>query len=564
MADNRIPSQWQLQETGDTRSEWMLHEDEQRLPDHMQLQEDVQPVAPESAWQPIDYRAMQQAAAKPRSRGGAALATLVVLALLGAAGYMTWYYFGGSNSAATADEPVAALAAPTVEATVPPVDATAMPMAETAAAAAVVPITAPVELPAPTPTLSLVTVKEATVTEEYGVNARREPRGDADLLQVLEKGAVLQIASGPTKDASGSDWYEVALADKSRAWVSGNFVQLSSRQLPLAEATALLTGVGLESLIPSPEAIADAGAKLGAVITDTVTSTGTGTLTGTLPITGSGALTGALTAGGVLAGAQITDTAAPTLTAPLISAAAPITVSGTISAPAGLNLRRSAEAGDNVITLLADKAPVSVIGRSTDGSWVQVQTADGTRGWISADFISAPDVAAIPLGTTQALTPTVPLVAPAAPTAAAAPAAPAAPAAAPAATPSAAALIPTPTPLAATAGAAASSTPAVTLPTPTPAGAATPVATSAPLPVAADGSVGTLTVSSVLGVNVRPAPSQDSPAIIQLPWNETAQILGRTGDLAWVKVRLTDGRTGWVASSAVSLPSTIDALPVLQ
>jgi hypothetical protein len=37
MSDQRIPSQWQLQNTGESLEQWMLHEEEQNLPSHMQL-----------------------------------------------------------------------------------------------------------------------------------------------------------------------------------------------------------------------------------------------------------------------------------------------------------------------------------------------------------------------------------------------------------------------------------------------------------------------------------------------------------------------------------------------
>lgn len=568
MADNRIPSQWQLQETGETRDEWMLHEDEQRLPDHMQLQEEARPVTPESAWQPIDYRAMQQAAARPRNRGGATLGTLVVLALLGAAGYMTWFYFGNSGAAAPTEEAAATAAAPddaqqaadsaSVDSAAAEVSAAGAGAAAAGAAPeamsatpgqAAVPITASVEIPLPTPTPSPVTLNEATVTEEYGVNARRDPRSDSDLLQVVEKGVVLLIASGPIQDAEGGSWYEVVLPDKVRGWVSAQFVTVAGREVVREEAEKLLTAAGLEALLP-PLVVAEpvvADIAQGGIVTDVVA------VDGSRSVTASGVLTGAgESATGIAAGADLTDT-----TSTPVVAAAPITVSATISAPAGLNLRREPQSGDNVIQLLAHATALSIIGRSADGEWVQVQTPDGTRGWLATSFVSVGgDIDAIPLGTTQPLTPTAPLVAPTPlvqqaviPTATAAPA-----------------LIPTATPSAfasqATTSTAASAA-SIGLPTPTPAAAA-PAATPVLLTPAADGSVGTLSVSSVLGVNVRPAPSQDSQAVAQLKWNDTAQVLGRSADSAWVKIRLADGRTGWVASSAVSIPAGLAALPVLQ
>ena len=49
MSDQRIPSQWQLQNTGESLEQWMLHEEEQNMPSHMQLSQ--QPGQGENVYQ---------------------------------------------------------------------------------------------------------------------------------------------------------------------------------------------------------------------------------------------------------------------------------------------------------------------------------------------------------------------------------------------------------------------------------------------------------------------------------------------------------------------------------
>src|SRR5690606_11383974 len=115
------PNQWQLQNTGESPDQWMLSDDEQRLPAHMQLQDDLpgEPALVDTHWQPIDYQAMQAAAQRPRGGGGAALATLLIVALVGVGGYLAWSYLGQPGLSTPERAQEAALDA------TPPVDAPA-------------------------------------------------------------------------------------------------------------------------------------------------------------------------------------------------------------------------------------------------------------------------------------------------------------------------------------------------------------------------------------------------------------------------------------------------------
>ncbi len=509
MAEQRVTNQWQLEDTGESLDQWKLQDNEQRLPAHMQLHDEYDnPDMMDAAWQPIDYRAMQAAATGKSRRGGKALGALLVVALLGVGAYLAWFYMGQPTSfgelanGTTAPTEVArtdATVDPSVAPAVSLTDTTAMtdPTGETSAlpadAAQTAPVTAPavtepVVLPEPTavPVLpATAEVRQAVMNSEFGVNLRASATATAALLATLDDKTTHVVASGPVADAAGANWYELALADGTRGWVSGDFITVTLQTLPFAEAQTLLQAVGITLAAPESAPAADT-----ASVTTTAPAEGV-----VLPV--------------------------PT-PSPGAATDATIRVTAVISAPAGLNLRSAAEAGENVLQQVADTTAVSVIGRSADGAWLQLELADGTRGWASSAFVSVTgDLNAIPAGTTLPLT------------AADAPAVAAAAdgtAAAPTAAPSVAATAPV---------TAATVAPAV-------------------------GATTAFTVTSVMGVNVRAQPSNDVPGIVQLSWNASGQATGRTADNNWVQVTIPSGQSGWVAASAVSLEGDIATLPAVQ
>lgn len=583
MSDQRIPSQWQLQNTGESLEQWMLHEEEQNLSGHMQLSQQ-QGADPEQydaqyqtqyqgqypqytqmqdAWQPIDYRAMQQVAQRPASRSGLILGTLLVLALLSVGGYLAWFYAGqpslpGMTARSGEDQEVGL-----------PVETPAM-IEETPAAAVVAPVgevptATPEPTAAPSPTPYLIEIGRVTVNSQFGVNARQSASADAEVIQLLENGANFLVANGPVADADGAQWYEIVLTDNQRAFVSADYVTTASEFVPYADAVTILAAAGL----PTPAApVADAGTvDASAGITTTAGLSETAAVTTTAGITESTDVSGT---------AEI-STVETVATAP-VQTSGVITVSATISAPAGVNLRGAPETGDNILQMVVDATQVAVIGRSDDGAWLQAQLEDGTRGWVSADFVVTAltgALDAIPLGTTQPLTatePLLPIVAPATaePTAAVTTTesvtttAEVTTTVAPTETagvsettgtgtgPSGGGLgalgLPTATPSAETA----------TLPTPTPGAAATPAAEE-------EATTGVdATVISVSGVNLRPEPSADSVSTTALEWNTQHTAVARSADSAWVQLLDADGTTGWVSASSVMVIGGVSVLPVAE
>ncbi|GEM_PF-1068230 len=87
-----------------------------------------------------------------------------------------------------------------------------------------------------------------------------------------------------------------------------------------------------------------------------------------------------------------TPTVPPSFT-PLIvltSTPAPTSVPAALvcSTCGNLRLRSSPGTAGGVVTLLPANTPLSVIGRTADSAWVQVVLADGTSGWVAAQYLT--------------------------------------------------------------------------------------------------------------------------------------------------------------------------------
>lgn len=599
MSDPRIPSQWQLQNTGESLEQWMLHEEEQNLPSHMQLQQqpgqqgannpyNTQYQNPgqyggDSSWQPIDYRAMQQAAQKPANRSGAILGTLVVLALLGVGGYLAWFYAGqpdlGSLASMTGGEPsdaAAAIALATEEASE---EITATVPAEVPVVATVAVPTA-TAIPEPTATPILFEIARVTMASEFGVNARGSASSEGELLELLPNATSYLVAGGPVAAADGSQWYEIVLPDNRRAFVSSEFVTRGSEFVAIGDASTILAAAGLPTpvlpVLETSVAPTDTAPLAGIGVVTT-----TGATTATQPLTTTAVVT---TAVAPTSTAALTSTEALTVTTEPVVSSGVVTVTAAISAPAGVNLRGAALAGDNVLQMLVDATAVTVIGRSADGEWAQVQLADGVRGWVSALYLAAAGgLDAIPLGTTQPLTPTLPLLPIEPPVNEVDAAAALTTTTAPTSTTPV-----TTTGTAETAGALPLPTPTRTanaggglgvlgLPTPTPAAGATGVTTdttgsAAPDPVttpiatpivAAEPGTAEVVVTGLAGVNLRPQPSADAVGTTALAWQTIHTATGRTADNQWIQLRTPDGQTGWVTASQVMVSGGPSVLPVV-
>jgi hypothetical protein len=61
---------------------------------------------------------------------------------------------------------------------------------------------------------------------------------------------------------------------------------------------------------------------------------------------------------------------------------------GVVSSEGRLNLRTEPNTDASIATKLDPGTPVTVLARTNDGAWLQVQLADGTEGWVAAEYVT--------------------------------------------------------------------------------------------------------------------------------------------------------------------------------
>ncbi|MFN8443233.1 MAG: SH3 domain-containing protein [Caldilineaceae bacterium] len=484
---------WQLQEVEGRGKQWNLLDSEQELDDRWHLQPDEEYTRYEGAnWRPIDDL--------PEERSGGAgwvLPSLVLVAVLAVAGYVAIVGFdriglgninlGDLFSPAAQDGVSAAIATPG-EGGEPQVTQ------EPSAGSGTQVVPTPTELP-PTPTATLepatstpapmVEKRTASVREQYGVNARNSPSTAGDPIEIVAQGTQLPIWDEQQNDEG--DWYYVSLPNNTKAWVSAKFVDVTSAQVTYDEINQLRQAQGLP-LLPTPT---------GAASVDT-------------PVADN---------------SSAAQPVAPTNdTNP-----APVAVSAAISSPVGLNLRSEPNASAAAITLLADSLTFPVVGRSEDGTWLQLKIADDSLGWAATEFLRVTgDPSTLPAGGIAS--------APATPVGDVAP-------------------ISSTTNVALTGTTATNIT--ATVPPSTTAGVTGTTVTT--------GTAGTTaSVVSLSGSRVRETATKDGAELALLNFGDVVKVLGRSEDSLYLQVELADGNRGWLLADTVEASSAVDALPVVQ
>ena len=413
---------WQLEDSAKTSEQWQLLETEQQLPAEMQLQQDSS--VQRGDWQPVEY-----APPAERSGGGSwLLPALIILALVAAVGYIGWLGLSGFDVGSTGgviatpasvaqngSDPGVIVVAPTPTQTATPVPtpaptATALPTSE------------------PAPTAVRVEQPFATINSPFKLNARAAASVDADVVELLDDGAVYPIIQ-----ESADGWINIQLTNGESAWVAAEFVDVSVDLVDAEDAvniqalagqtepatgeasTSLTTGVvppqPYTDQIPSGPAV---------IIEDSVgvnarSSIGTdATVLQIVPEGAALAVTGQNAAGdwlqvslpngtnGWVSRDAVTTSGDVTL-APVVQESvtavdevdtsgdsqeeaspsledATVTVDNTI----GLNTRRTPDAGADVAVFVRGGTVMPAIGRTADGEWVQVALDDGESAWVFA------------------------------------------------------------------------------------------------------------------------------------------------------------------------------------
>lgn len=358
MSDQNNADNWRLEESGDTSGRWRLEETEQNQLSPWDLQEDYYE---DAGWQPVEY------ARSGRSQGGGwVLPTLVGLALLAVVAYGVWIGLTylpagtigsliGTDNLLTPVPTVASVASNDVEETpVVAQEATTEPTATATTAPAVV----PTEEPIVAPTVALVEERFATITSQYGVNARPNPAVEGDPLEILSDGDEYLVVD------EIDEWLQIALPSRQLAWISSDpeFVNVRSETMELARANQFRTQVGAPALAGGEADLTQPAAGETEPITTTV---------------------------------ALTDTILPTPTA-VAQATTPTpsvdtgeqTVSGAVTIAAGLNARTEPSTTGELVALLPDATVLELNARTADNAWLRTVLSDTTSVWVFAEFIT--------------------------------------------------------------------------------------------------------------------------------------------------------------------------------
>lgn len=363
MSDQNNADNWRLEESGDTSGRWRLEETEQNQLSPWELQEDEYE---EVGWQPVEY-----ARAERNQSGGWVLPSLVGLALIAVVSYGAWIGLTrlpagtigsliGNNNLLT---PVPTSEAATVAETTP--DAPAVEEAPTdapTATATTPPTVAPTEAPTlPPPTM--VEERFATITSQYGVNARPNPAVEGDPLEILAEGDEFLVVD------EIDEWLQVALPSGQLAWISSapEFVTVRSEEMDVNRANQFRTQVGAP-LLPGGS---DVAALPPAAESEPITTTTT--------VTDSNALVPTTTAedGGATPEPPVGDDEP--------------TIVGTVNITAGLNARAEPSTTGELIALLPNNTELDLTARTADNAWLRSTLSESITIWVFADFIVAAD-----------------------------------------------------------------------------------------------------------------------------------------------------------------------------
>ncbi len=81
------------------------------------------------------------------------------------------------------------------------------------------------------------------------------------------------------------------------------------------------------------------------------------------------------------------ETAATSTPAPSLTPTELPVLTGVVDAQQTINVRQGPGTNNPVVTTLEPGAEVRVLGRNSDGSWINIQLDDGTEGWVSAELL---------------------------------------------------------------------------------------------------------------------------------------------------------------------------------
>lgn len=572
MGERKISEDLQLQNDQGNSFRYMeLHDDGRPLAERWRLQQDMS--VPE--WQPVTYSRPTQ------TRTNWILPSLVGITLAAVVSYMVWIGItrlipsiatlqtipdpqatptsialeeGASDGAATEEE--------VPQPTEIPTNTPAIPTNTTEPA----PTTPPTEVLSPTPIL--VEQRIATITNQFGVNARLEPSLAGEILRILEQNETVIVLDEREDATIDGNWLWVRTSEDALAWISSQFVEVSTQfvvaELGSAEALAALNtpasnttpGLDVRVTISSPAGLnarsePDATAEIVTILPNNRSYRAVrrsddgqwiqveledGSLgwiflqlvipsndLNSLPIEGQEEST------------PIPPTLEPTPTTAPETAQEPTTapITDTIPAPTAtpsiivstelsVNARATVGTDADILALLETGTELPAIGRTADTTWLQIELGDGRLAWVfTAAVLTTNDINSLPIVEPPA------------------PGAPIAPS----------------TTITQTTEPVTETQPIV----PTEGLTTTTTVTDTD---ALEGA--TATIVSLLGANARPSPGTKEAAIQTLANGTQLTAVGRIESGQWVAVLLEDGSQAWLFAQNVEINVDLEALPILE
>jgi uncharacterized protein YgiM (DUF1202 family) len=228
-------------------------------------------------------------------------------------------------------------------------------------------------------------IDQAVVVNDDSLNLRSEALLDSDIVATLADGQVATVIDGPVS-SDGYTWYQLEVAGVT-GWAAGEFLAAAT-----SEAGLFLPGDSVFITDDSVNLRAEPGLD-GELLTTLPAGTSGTVLAGPETVDGSdwyqldlGGNTGWVAREFLAFGEGATASVGSAGT----DASTASTVSATVSA-ASLNVRDAAGLSGSVIATLAGGQSITVISGAVEAdgySWYQVETPDGTTGWVAGDFLS--------------------------------------------------------------------------------------------------------------------------------------------------------------------------------
>lgn len=278
MPERQVAKNLQLDETAERSSSFMELEEGGQVDSRWQLRTD--PSA--NDWQPVEYSRPNQ------SEPSWILPSIVGLVLICVAGYLLYTGLSRLSNINIASVPAETLPSDDGTAGTDDGDGATGGEQPAPAVAAVaqatstaLPVDEPTAAPTPTaeptvePTVALVEQQIATITNQFGVNARLEPSTSGEVLRILEEGETVVVLDEQESEDIEGNWLQVRTSEEAVVWISSQFVDIETQLVPGQPAVAVspLPDLDVRVTISSPAGLnaraePDAASEIVALLPD--------------------------------------------------------------------------------------------------------------------------------------------------------------------------------------------------------------------------------------------------------------------------------------------------------